>query len=216
MIKSAGTIVLQGQTGVITTGNAVTPVTLQSFGGSVFLVAFTNNVQLGDQTTIRADGGNVSITALGNVVGGTTTAGGPPGNTIVARALVSGSSFQGGGVQIQSGTTNSTINNTVINRPNPITVALNMQNVTQTWTGTKGKIVVGPVSQVILNNSAGNPNPLALGGLNPVIIIQGSATTTVQLDSASIFSVTPTSNIEVSTPDEVIVDTGSDSPEDNL
>jgi hypothetical protein len=222
-LTSKSSIDVEGNLGV-TFGTDTSPTNtlpnVQAWGGNIVIKSSEGTVTLGNQMSYGAFGGNLSILGQSGIVGGTTSSGGPAGNVFAALAAVNGSSSIGGGIEIRGGTTTSTIANSVAKIPDPFENQVNPNyapNLIDFATlnvapPAKGIVSIGPSSAVQLNDTADGVHGATLQGQNPVIIISGTLTAPVTLDSVFLTSATPISDtVRQLDQDEVIVDTDDDS-----
>lgn len=214
-ILLAGKIDVEGSQGVTfaPAGSVLSP-QVNSIGGDILIRSAQGAVNLGSQVSYEADGGNVIVLGATGVTGGTTTSGSlVPGNTVVARSFQNGAAFTGGGVEIKGGTTTSTIAKVLANRPHPFSNQIDPSQTGITLNinpSTKGEVLVGPSSSVILSNNANGTQTMNLLGQNSVVLITGTPAAKVTLDSVSITSATPVSASDVTDRDEFVVETDSD------
>jgi hypothetical protein len=176
---------------------------LDSFGGDVSLVSTANNIDLGNNSIYAAQGGNISILALGDVLGGDAGLG--SGNTFYAVSGPKG----GGGIEVAAGTTTSTIANLVKTRPAPPTINVPAGVTVNTLPGgnVKGSVFVN--AGITLLNTNGNTT---VSTFNGVVFVEQVGAGNVTLDSATFTTACPISFDQTQTQpseEDQIVDTGA-------
>ena len=208
-VATAGSITIDGG-GMVTIGAQSV---LSTVGGDLKIVARGGDANPGQGGFYRASGGNLSILASGQILGGAFDNSFNFGNNFSATGLVNGNKLTGGGVEIQSGTTTSQIAALVANRTTPF----NFQNggndvMSPVVTQAKGQIVL--TNGVTANNTGNLAHAVNLLNtntvVNPVVLIKANNAQSVILDSIVVNSITGVSETRSGNCDDYVVDTDED------
>jgi hypothetical protein len=165
-------------------------------------MATDGNATLGDDTSFKAEAGNVSILAAGNIFGAASGT-----NTFFAR----GKDTKTGGVEILSGTTASLIGPVITSRPAPPDENITVSGV-DVITITPGGDVRGLIE--VQGSGLGTVSlagTATINTFNGAVLINGvGVSSVVQLNDASVTSIIPIGYTREQSPvtEESIVDTG--------